>query len=538
MQSPDELIAENSRICWRPPYRLLAENGETRMASYDPSSPKTPGQVFSVRAEANDRENQFTWGDRALLWLSGSDAHSHAKSPPATLNKQKALGMVTAVPAVLAALSIAAFLSTQGFGLPIVIVGCLIWPLFVLAIDRALLATYSAEDPPAAKRAKLIVRISMALLIGVIVAHPLTLWQFREMIRDRFEQIKGEQIRAIEAARDAQIVKVQTSNGLILDDLKRTEDDSEAHFNELLRREMNANPTAEGAAALREEGATLKVSSDKLRSQRKELNDQLTEANRQKAEFQNYLRQELLTGTNDYNKAQGDKHVTRPGREFTAAEQQDPIKCPKTAFFYRKIQEWDERIRYFTTSLGELDKAETKLKKEEADTNAAVEKRRTVVQGDQEAGLAERVHAIHENRDRERAQLAARRLDKTARAAEDEKNVAADYNQRLEKLRRRVAPDTFQQTAILFKEVFNPSDDIDAALGSSWTRIVAGTYELTKFLILFLVLDIVPIVIKVMGGDFGPPATGRSPGGGGRRRPPSTGSSTLPRPPGAYDIDS
>ena len=104
-----------------------------------------------------------------------------------------------------------------------------------------------------------------------------------------------------------------------------------------------------------------------------------------------------------------------------------------------------------------------------------------------------------------------------------------------------MAPDAFQQTSILIQEVFNPSEDIGVP-GSQWTRNIAGVYELTKFLFLFLVLDIVPIIIKVMGGDFGagtsaarPTSVGKEPAGG--PRPWSRGKHSAPAAGSLCDLD-
>src|SRR4051812_48071211 len=120
-----------------------------------PSHPASPANA--PHTNPVKPETRFSYLEKAFIWLGGHEPATMGEESAAVINRVKALGMVTAVPAVLACLSISAFFSTQGFPFPVIVLGAIIWPLFVLAIDRALLATYSADDPPFARRMKLAV---------------------------------------------------------------------------------------------------------------------------------------------------------------------------------------------------------------------------------------------------------------------------------------------------------------------------------------------------------------------------------------------
>ena len=160
-------------------------------------------------------ENRFSFFDRVLaLAQRGSEAQAELKTPVAVLNRKKALGMVTAVPAVLAALSIAGVSFHPGIWLSGGADRVPDLAALRAGDDRAASWPLTRHDDPPGDEAGQTLRPG---LDGrphrcVIVAHSLTLWQFREMIRDQFDQIKNQRIDQLQADRAKQVAKVQTAS--------------------------------------------------------------------------------------------------------------------------------------------------------------------------------------------------------------------------------------------------------------------------------------------------------------------------------------
>lgn len=120
--------------------------------------------------------------ERGLLWLSGASPAILATCPESEQKKHAALGGAVLIPALLAIVTASFLLYTLNFNVYTIVSVALLWACIILLMDRALLATYRVSFSLWGKLAQLGLRLSIALLIAVTVAHPVVLLLFSERI--------------------------------------------------------------------------------------------------------------------------------------------------------------------------------------------------------------------------------------------------------------------------------------------------------------------------------------------------------------------
>jgi len=153
---------------------------------------------------------------RIFFWLSGSGTETLEQCPEWEQRKYVAFGATVLVPCAFAFIACSYALSTVTDNARVIYPVATVWAFIILAIDRALIAGYRAYLPFHRKLAQFGLRIVVAILMGVTIAHPLVLMLFRdtihtviereraaemEVVRDGFENRKQgvrEQISALE----------------------------------------------------------------------------------------------------------------------------------------------------------------------------------------------------------------------------------------------------------------------------------------------------------------------------------------------------
>ncbi len=136
--------------------------------------------------------------EKALLWLSGSDAELIAKVCPRWEKvKYEAFGAAVLVPVTFGTIAAAYAVSTITDQLWIIIGFCLVWAFIILTIDRLLLATYRGFASKGKRVTQFILRVSIALLMGLTVSHPLTLLLFRDTIQTELDKQKQHEIAEV-----------------------------------------------------------------------------------------------------------------------------------------------------------------------------------------------------------------------------------------------------------------------------------------------------------------------------------------------------
>jgi hypothetical protein len=155
---------------------------------------------------------------RAFFWLSGAGTHTLEQCPAWEQRKYVAFGATVLVPCAFAFIACAYALSTLTDNPRVIYPVAAVWAFIILTIDRALLAGYRAYMSVSRKLSQFALRLVVAVLMGITIAHPLVLLLFRdtvssviekdraaeiEVVRGGFEKEKNrirEQVSALEAA--------------------------------------------------------------------------------------------------------------------------------------------------------------------------------------------------------------------------------------------------------------------------------------------------------------------------------------------------
>ncbi len=138
--------------------------------------------------------------ERLFFWLSGAATDSLEACPAWERRKYVAFGATVLVPCVFAFIACAYALSTLTENWLVIAPVSLVWSFIILTVDRALLATYRAYQNIFRKLAQFALRLVVATLMGVTIAHPLTLLLFRDTVSAVIEQERQQEIEVVRQA--------------------------------------------------------------------------------------------------------------------------------------------------------------------------------------------------------------------------------------------------------------------------------------------------------------------------------------------------
>lgn len=143
--------------------------------------------------------------ERVLIWLSGSDANLlHEECPRWEKVKYEAFGASVLVPVAFGMIASCYAVNTLTDNWFIILGFSLVWGFIILTIDRVLLSTYRAFATASKKLTQFILRLTVAILMGLTVSHPLTLLVFKDTIASEIERKRDVELRDIREAADAE----------------------------------------------------------------------------------------------------------------------------------------------------------------------------------------------------------------------------------------------------------------------------------------------------------------------------------------------
>jgi hypothetical protein len=134
----------------------------------------------------------------AFFWLSGAGTETLEACPKWEQRKYVAFGATVLVPCLFAFVACAYALSTVTSNYIVVFPVALVWAFIILTIDRALIVSYRPYLSFMRKVGQFTLRICVAALMGITIAHPLVLLLFRDTISSVIEkdrQAEATQIR-------------------------------------------------------------------------------------------------------------------------------------------------------------------------------------------------------------------------------------------------------------------------------------------------------------------------------------------------------
>jgi hypothetical protein len=134
---------------------------------------------------------------RAFFWLSGAGTQTLEQCPAWEQRKYVAFGATVLVPCAFAFIACAYALSTLTDNARVIYPVATVWAFIILTIDRALLAGYRAYMSIFRKLSQFALRLVVAVLMGITIAHPLVLLLFRDTVSSVIEKDRAAEIEVV-----------------------------------------------------------------------------------------------------------------------------------------------------------------------------------------------------------------------------------------------------------------------------------------------------------------------------------------------------
>jgi len=171
---------------------------------------------------------------RLFFWLSGAGTETLEQCPAWEQRKYVAFGATVLVPCAFAFIACSYALSTVTDNPRIIYPVATVWAFIILAIDRALIAGYRAYLSFFRKISQFALRLVVAVLMGVTIAHPMVLMLFRDTIQSVVERERAAEIEVARAGFESrkesvrgEIQKLETS---LAEQRQRWNDSFQAKF--------------------------------------------------------------------------------------------------------------------------------------------------------------------------------------------------------------------------------------------------------------------------------------------------------------------
>jgi hypothetical protein len=147
---------------------------------------------------------------RVFFWLSGAGTETLERCPNWEQRKYVAFGCTVLVPCAFAFIACAYALSTISNDPKVIYPVAGVWAFIILTIDRALLAGYRPYLSIFRKLSQFSLRLIVAVLMGITIAHPLVLLLFRDTISSVIEKDRSAEIEVVRSGFDGEKEKVRS----------------------------------------------------------------------------------------------------------------------------------------------------------------------------------------------------------------------------------------------------------------------------------------------------------------------------------------
>lgn len=149
-----------------------------------------------------------------FIWCAGSDTSILQRCPRSERIKHMGFGTLVLIPAILALVSMTYALSTvdqlqEHFW--IAVIGGIVWALIIFSFDRYIVSTHrrKLENTDELKSPAFYLRFFFALILGVVISHPIVLLYFDGSITDTIKQNKVEHQKTIQTEFDTRIQRIE-----------------------------------------------------------------------------------------------------------------------------------------------------------------------------------------------------------------------------------------------------------------------------------------------------------------------------------------
>jgi len=430
-----------------------------------------------------------------FFWLSGAGAHTLDQCPNWEQRKYVAFGATVLVPCLFAFLAASYAVSTLTSEPWLIYSIATLWAFIILAIDRALLASYRPYIAWHRKFGQFGLRFLIAMFLGVTIAHPLTLMLFKDTIHaevERDRQAEIERVQAEGATQQKQLeVRIAAVEKGITEQREKLAKTYEATF--LIPPEDNAAARAAAKfAAGKEAGDELQ---NRVTIARKPIEAKLATVNKKLEELSPQLT--TLQGELDYWQKEYEREINgqRSGLVGVGPRAKS-VESDQLAWRRTEMLRLSGEIDHLTSQSQRLQRevaaAETGLI---AEFEALQETEQALTREDLVAQRAlkrqveeEQAQKFVAQQDVVRAginQQIELRTDELRRLQEDLAVMAAGHQQRITDLRNEPRRDLLTQTLALHT-LFEKGEE-------------GGKFAFTAYLLLiglFLLVDTIPLVVK------------------------------------------
>ena len=429
---------------------------------------------------------------RAFFWLSGAGTETLEQCPAWEQRKYVAFGATVLVPCAFAFIACAYALSTLTENARIIYPVAAVWAFIILTIDRALLAGYRAYASFFRKISQFFLRLVVAVLMGITIAHPLVLLLFRDTISRVVEKERAAEIEVVRGGFAAEKEKVRGQVTLLeaalAEQRGKWNDSFQARF--LLQENIQASSAIPGLTA--EQQVELKASSDEgtapFRERLAVIETQSAELTPQYAKLQSELGfwqaefERELNGQRSGMRGEGprarsiraDQLEPRRGESQRLGSLLEHLTAEKSTLQTQSRQAEASAIQLFETKLAEIATAN----RTEAGRVAGLKQQ---VESDQAGQFVTQQNALRETI----KQQIDTRLAELTRVQGELANVASEEVNRLAALRAEPRRDILTQTLALHA-LFQAGNE-------------GGQFAFYTYLVLtllFMLVDTIPLIVK------------------------------------------
>ena len=152
---------------------------------------------------------------RVFFWLSGAGTEALERCPNWEQRKYVAFGATVLVPCAFAFIACAYALSTITDKPGVIYPVAGVWAFIILTIDRALLTGYRPYLSFFRKLSQFSLRLVVAILMGITIAHPLVLLLFRDTVTSVIESDRSAEIEVARSGFDKEKEKIRQRIGVL-----------------------------------------------------------------------------------------------------------------------------------------------------------------------------------------------------------------------------------------------------------------------------------------------------------------------------------
>jgi len=429
---------------------------------------------------------------RAFFWLSGAGTETLERCPNWEQRKYVAFGATVLVPCAFAFIACAYALSTITDKPGVIYPVAAVWSFIILAIDRALLAGYRPYLSIFRKMAQFSLRLVVAILMGITIAHPLVLLLFRDTVSSVIETDRAAEIEVVRAGFDGEKEKVRVRIGSLEDALAeqrlRWNESFQAKF--ILQENQDASSAIPGLsaeqqlelkAATEEATAPFRTRLELLQTQSDELTPEYAKLQTELSFWQSEFEKELngqrsgLVGEGPRARSIRSDQL-EPRREETKrlGGLLEHLTAEKSTLQTQVRQAEASSIGLFEAKLAEIDLAN----KAESERVAVLKQK---VENDQADQFVTQQNALRETI---KQQIDAR-LVEMERTQDELAAVGKEETERLAALRAEPRRDILTQTLALHR-LFEA--------GNEGGKFAFSTYIVLTML--FMLVDTIPLIVK------------------------------------------